>query len=121
MAKRDKLSGIILGTDVLRVGIEENGVKNPCVSNEPFRVEAIMKLEIAEQIVRWAGAAGLLAFVIVAFGGIFSMRKRPRGRTEGKFARFLRWPMIFLILALDTAGCVLLWIPIPLEFPIALR
>ena len=80
-----------------------------------------MKLELVEQIVRWTAAAGLLVFIIIAFGGIFSMRKRPHGRTEGKLAWFLRWPVYFIIAALYVGICWFLWKPVPLEFPVSVR
>ncbi len=80
-----------------------------------------MILELVEQIVRWAGATGLAVFLIIAFGGILSQRKRALGRTEGKMAWLLRWPSFLLFIALDAAVCVLLWKPLPLEFTAVLR
>ncbi len=76
-----------------------------------------MTIEQIEQVVRWAGAAGLAVFLVIAFGGMFSLRKRPKGRTEGKLAWFLQWPVYFTIAAAFAAICWLLWMPLPFKFP----
>ncbi len=81
-----------------------------------------MALELVEQIIRWSGIAGLLVFLIVAGGGFLSVRKRPRGRSEGKLV--YRWPVVILIVLAFPVFfgiCYILWRPIPLEFPLVLR
>ena len=76
-----------------------------------------MRLETAERVVRWAGAAGVFAFTLVVLNGLREGARRPKGRESGSGPFVARGSLAFYL----PAAIVGLWIGYRLWRPLPLR
>jgi protein-S-isoprenylcysteine O-methyltransferase Ste14 len=80
-------------------------------------------MDIAEAVVRWAGAAGAATALVAVLLGLWQARRRPRGRGAGPGQRISALPFwAYLLMAAGYLGlCAALWWPIPLELTLPAR
>jgi protein-S-isoprenylcysteine O-methyltransferase Ste14 len=74
-------------------------------------------LNLLEQVLQWAGAVALAAFLASVFLGMARALRRPRGRATGLGDKALRGPVYLLIGVPFFAAAILLWRPLPLDLP----
>jgi protein-S-isoprenylcysteine O-methyltransferase Ste14 len=80
-----------------------------------------MNLALFEQVIQWAGAAALAAFLASVFVGMARALRRPRGRATGLANKTLRGP-VYLLIGIPFFGlALLLWRPLPLALSPSLQ